>query len=182
MLPLQITLRDVPASPALEDHIRKKAEKLTRFYHRDINSCRVVVEQTQRHKHQGKLFNVKIDLIVPGKEFAVTKKQGEDVYIVLRDAFNALTRQIEEHSRKRQGRVKTHHGVTRGHIVRINPIENFGFIEGVDGHEYYFSMTNVCFPNFSQLTIGDMVEFMVEHVNDGRQAQHILRLKNHIAA
>lgn len=182
MLPLQITSRDIPASPVLEDHIRKKAEKLTRFYHRDISSCRVVIEQTQKHKHQGKLFNVRIDLTVPGKEFAVTRKHGEDVYIVLRDAFNALLRQVEEYSRKRQGRVKTHHGVTRGHVVRLNPTENFGFIEGADGHEYYFSITNVCFPHFSQLLIGDAVEFMTEHVNEGRQAHHVLRVKNQVAA
>ena len=32
MLPVQITVRDMPSSPALEDHILKKAQKLNHYY------------------------------------------------------------------------------------------------------------------------------------------------------
>lgn len=177
MLPVQITIRDIPTSPALENNIRQRVEKLKRFYDR-ISSCRVVIELPQKHKHQGKLFNVRIDVTVPGKELVVTRKIHEDVYVALRDAFNAIVRQLEEHSHKRHGRVKTHNDVMHGYIARLVPEEGFGFIEGIDGHEYYFSITNVSYPDFEQLAIGDAVEYIAVSYNDGRQAQHVIREKH----
>lgn len=183
MLPLQITVRDIPSSLALETHIRKKAEKLNRFYNR-ISSCRIMVELPQKHKHQGKLYNVRIDITVPGKEFVVTRKYDQDVYVAIRDAFNAIVRQLEEHSHKRHGRVKTHNDVMHGYIVRLIKKEGYGFIEGTDGNEYYFSITNVSYPSFNNLSVGDAVEFSAQAFSDGAQAQHVVKEKhnNHIAA
>lgn len=183
MLPVQITIRDLPFSPALETNVRKRAEKLNRYCDR-ITSCRIVIEMMQKHKHQGKLFNVRIDITIPGKEFATTRKVDEDVYVAIRESFNAIVRQLEEYSKKRHGRVKTHNGVMHGHVARIMPVEGYGFIEGVDGNEYYFSVTNVSYPNSQQLAIGDAVEYMVETLSEGRQAQHIIkeRHNNHASA
>ncbi len=181
MLPVQITTKDVPISPALESYIRKKTEKIQRFYDR-ICSCRVVIALPQKHKHQGKLYKIRIDVNVPGKELVVTHKQNEDIYIAMRDAFNAIERQLEEHSRKRHGRVKTHQNVIHGHISRIINQEGYGFIEGIDGNEYYFSITNVSFPNFTQLRVGDAVEYTSALMNDGWHAQHIVKERhNHTA-
>lgn len=174
MLPVQITIRDIPISPAIETHIRKRAEKLNTFFDR-ISSCRVVIELPQKHKHQGKLYNVRIDITVPGKEFVVTRKLNEDIYVAIRDAFDAIERKLEEYSRKRHGQVKTHNNVMHGHIVRILPEEGYGFIEGTDRNEYYFSITNVHYPNFDQLSIGDAVEYTAEPMNDGWHACHVIR-------
>ena len=102
MSSVQITIRDIPATASLDTHIRKHIEKLNRFYDR-ISSCRVVVELPQKHKHQGKLYNVRIDITVPGKELVVTRKKDQDIYVAIRDAFKAIERQLEEHSRKRHG-------------------------------------------------------------------------------
>lgn len=76
---LQITARDVPHSEALESHIRQKAEKLETFYP-NIMGCRVVVEVPHKHKHQGRMFNVCLDITVPGKELVVNREADEDVY------------------------------------------------------------------------------------------------------
>ncbi len=175
MLPVQITIRDFDFSPALEEHIRKRAEKLTRVCNR-ISSCRVVIELPQKHKHQGKLYNVRIDMTLPGrKELAVTRKCDEDVYVAIRDAFDAVERQLEEHSRIRHGQVKTHNAVMHGHITRLIPEEGYGFITGVDGTEYYFSITNVHHPHFNQLAVGDAVEYIAHAVNEGWQAHHVVK-------
>jgi len=174
MLPVQITVRGFPITPAIEALTRKKVEKLEQFYGR-ICACRVVLDFQQKNKHQGKLFSAHIDLTVPGKELVVTRKYNEDIYIAIRDAFQALTRQLEEHSRKRHGRVKTHNNVMHGYIARIVQDEGYGFIEGIDGYEYYFSMTNVSYPEFEQLTIGDAVEYFPETLQQGRQAQHVIK-------
>jgi ribosome-associated translation inhibitor RaiA len=68
----------------------------------------VVIEMPQRHKHQGKLHSVRIDLAVPGTELVANHAQDEDVYVALRDAFASITRQLEEYARKRRGEVKSH--------------------------------------------------------------------------
>jgi ribosomal subunit interface protein len=112
MLPIQITIRDIPSSQALEEHIRKKAEKLRQHY-QQIQSCRIVVELPQKHKHQGKLFSVHIDLVVPGKELVVNRKENEDVYIAVGKAFDALKRQIGDYAQRRRGDVKGHEKLTR---------------------------------------------------------------------
>ena len=106
-IPLQITIRDMEHSDALEAHIREKANKLDEFFDR-IMSCRVVVEMPHKHHHQGKQFNVRIDIGVPGSEIVVNRDHAEDVYVALRDAFDAAKRQIEDYVRKMRGDVKTH--------------------------------------------------------------------------
>ncbi|WP_296751833.1 ribosome-associated translation inhibitor RaiA [Thiobacillus sp.] len=97
--PLQITFRDIPHSDALDTHIRDKVHKLEQVF-ADIVSCRVVVEQPARHQQQGKLFNVRIDLGVPGSEIVVDRQQNEDVYAALRDAFDAAKRQLDDYARQ----------------------------------------------------------------------------------
>jgi ribosomal subunit interface protein len=106
-LPLQITLRDIPQSDEVEAAIREKAEKLDHFYPQ-MMSCRVTVEMPGKHKHQGKDFSIRIDITVPGSEIVVNKEHGEDIYVVLRDAFDAAKRQLEDYGRKQRGDVKTH--------------------------------------------------------------------------
>src|SRR3972149_8666755 len=106
-IPLQITIRDVEHSEALEAHIRDKANKLDEFFNH-IMSCRVVVEVPHKHHHQGKQFNVRIDIGVPGSEIVVNRDHAEDVYVALRDTFDAAKRKIEDYAQKIRGDIKTH--------------------------------------------------------------------------
>jgi ribosomal subunit interface protein len=110
-IPLQISFRNMDPSPAIEDRIRKKAEKLERFHGRIIG-CNVVVEAPHRHRHKGKLYNVRVDISVPGKDVIVDRAKPEDhahedVYVAIRDAFNAATRRLEDQARKMRGDVKS---------------------------------------------------------------------------
>lgn len=106
-IPLQITVRDIEHSEALETRIRAKVDKLEEFS-KHITSCRVVVEAPHKHHHQGKHYSVRFDIGVPGSEIVVNREHHEDVYVALRDAFNAAKRQIEDYARKIRGDVKTH--------------------------------------------------------------------------
>jgi len=106
-LPVQVTYRGMKSSAALEDAVREKAAKLEQFHPR-IVSCRVVIEQPARHKHQGKPFVVHVDLKVPGGEIAVNRDHAEDVYVALRDAFDAARRKLEDFAREQRGDVKHH--------------------------------------------------------------------------
>src|SRR5688572_18630574 len=172
MQPIQITIRDIPPTVALENCIRKKAEKLNHYYHR-INSCRVVVEVPQKHKRQGKLFSVHIDLTVPGKELVVNKHYDQDVYVAVRDAFRALKRQLEQYADKRRGEVKCHELLNAGYISKLMREDGYGFIQGMDGNEYYFSSANVANTEFAHLELGDMVHFLSEAGDDGWQAHRV---------
>lgn len=177
MLPVQITVRDMPNSPALEDHLNKKAQKLNQYYDR-INSCKIVIYIPQKHKHQGKLFSVCIDLSVPGKELIVNRKLDEDVYVAIRDAFHAVQRQLESYARKRRGDVKTHEELMRGVVKKKFEDDGYGFIEGPDGSEYYFSPSNVSSPGFGKLQLGDKVQFIGVPQSEGMQAHRVTLLKN----
>lgn len=93
-IPLQVTFRDLPHSPALDEKIREKAAKLQALSDR-ITRFRVTLERRHHHKRQGREYNVRIDLRVPEREIVVTHDHDEDVYIALREAFDAAERQLK---------------------------------------------------------------------------------------
>ncbi|HEX9614758.1 MAG TPA: HPF/RaiA family ribosome-associated protein [Bacteroidota bacterium] len=172
-IPLQITFRNMPHSAAIETNVTEKAAKLDRYFDR-IMSCRVVVEETQRRRHQGNLFSVRIDLTVPGKEIAVSRQEHEDAYVAVRDAFNVAARLVEEHSRLQRGDVKTHFEPPVGRIVRIFPESDYGFIKTPDEREIYFHKNSVLDNiDFKQLKFGTEVTFIEEQGNDGPQAARV---------
>ncbi len=171
-VPVQITIRDMPRSEALEAHIRDSAAKLEQFHER-ITSCRVTVEQLAQHHHQGRPFRVSIDLRVPGKELVANRDHHEDVYVALRDAFDAIKRQLEETARLQRGEVKVHELVQHGQVVRMFREEGHGFIRTGDGRELYFSRENVVHPTFDELESGAQVQFLEEMGAEGPQAKRV---------
>lgn len=107
-IPLQIKFLNIPASEAIEAEIRKRAEKLQQYSDR-INRCDVTVETSGKHQQQGHQYEVRVDLTVPGAEIALNRIQpNEDVYVAVRDAFDAATRKLQEHLQIKRGDVKSH--------------------------------------------------------------------------
>jgi ribosome-associated translation inhibitor RaiA len=105
--PLQIVFRDMLPSEAVETQIREKAEKLEVFYP-NIIGCKATVGIAGKHKNQGQLFYVRLDISVPGSELVVNRDKHEEFYVALRDAFDAAKRQLEEYGRRQRGDVKRH--------------------------------------------------------------------------
>jgi ribosomal subunit interface protein len=103
-IPLEICYKNLDKSEALEARIREKVEKFERYADR-ITSCRVVVEGPNRHHVHGGCFAVRIDLHVPGEELII-KRDGKDpahtdVYVAVRDAFDAAFRKLAQHSHRK---------------------------------------------------------------------------------
>lgn len=171
-VPLQITFRHMPQSDAVETAIRDRVGKLEAFYPALI-SCRVVIDEERLHHQQGRHFNLRLDLHVPGHEFATTREHHEDVYVALRDAFDAAQRWLEEQVRQIRGDVKRHDVPQRGRIARIVAAEGFGFIETADGTELYFSSENVVTPAFDALAPGMEVQFIEDFGAEGPQAKRV---------
>jgi ribosomal subunit interface protein len=105
--PLKLTIHGVDRSEALEARIRAKVEKLEEFFDH-ITTCHVVVELPHKHQQQGSQFNVRIDIVVPGNEIVVTRDHAEDIYVALRDAFDAASRQLKDYAQKLRRDVKNH--------------------------------------------------------------------------
>ncbi|MEJ5210213.1 MAG: HPF/RaiA family ribosome-associated protein [Burkholderiales bacterium] len=171
-LPLQVTFRDIPHSDAIETAIREKADKLDRFYDR-IMAVRAVVGTIQRHHRQGKLYNIRLDITVPGGEIVINRDKAEDIYVAIRDAFDAARRKLEDFARRQRGEIKTHEVESRGRIARLFPEEGYGFIETATGEELYFHRFNVVHPDFEHLQVGDEVSFLVETADEGLQANRV---------
>jgi len=98
------------SSTAVETRVRELADHLGVFSDK-ITSCRVVLDSPHRHSHQGKVFNIKVQLALPGEDVVVDMERPqrdghEDVYVVLRDAFDAAKRQLQQRMSSLRGDVK----------------------------------------------------------------------------
>lgn len=112
-IPLEVTFRHMEPSAAAEARIAEKVAKLEQLYDK-LTRCHVIVEAPHEHHRQGKLFHVSIDLTVPGGELLVTRGHNhqsqahEDVYVAIRDAFDAAKRRLDDYARQKRGDVKHH--------------------------------------------------------------------------
>ena len=171
-IPLQITSRNFSLSEAIESAIREKAAKLDNFHDR-ITSCRVLVEAPHRHKHQGVLYNIRVDITIPGSELVVKREPNEDIYVAIRDTFDAATRQLKEKVRKQRGEVKFHEHSPHGRVSEFFPDKNYGFISTPDGREIYFHSNSVKHNHIDILIPGTEVKFIEEQGDKGPQASFV---------
>lgn len=106
--PLQITMRDMQHSAQVDEHIREKASKLEDGFGRIIG-CHVTVERIGRHQHQGQLFSVHIRVNLPRSEIVVSRKENENIYLALRDAFDAARRSLDDYAQKHHDKATCEH-------------------------------------------------------------------------
>ena len=97
----------MPHSPAMDDRIRAHMAKLEGLHPR-ITTCHVIVDEVDRHKEQGRLFEIHIDVKAPHAEIVATRQRHEDPYVALDDAFDVTVRQIQDTLDRQRGEVKTH--------------------------------------------------------------------------
>lgn len=182
-IPLQITFRDMDPSDAVEARIREKTAKLEQYYDK-ITSCRVMVEAPHAHHHQGRLFQVRIELGVPDGELVVNREHHkdhahEDVYVAIRDAFEAMKRQLQNYVSKRRGKTKQHEPIPGGHVISLNPDEDYGRIGTPDGREIYFHRNSVLGDAYDKLEVGSEVRFTEEAGERGPQASTVTPVGKH---
>lgn len=181
---LQIAFRNIDASPAVEAKIRERARELERFFDR-IVSCRVVIEAPDRRRH-GDLFHIRVDLNIPGKEIVVKRDPPahhahEDIYVAVRDCFDAVRRQLEDHVRRRRGDVKAHEAAAHGKVASLMAERDYGFIDASDGTEVYFHRNAVANGGFEKLVVGDEVRFSLHPAEGekGPQASNVVAIGKH---
>lgn len=175
--PLQITFRHMPPSPVVEARIRELATRLEHFHARVIG-CHVVVDAPSEHRHQGVPYTIKIDLSLPGRDIHVNSERAEhsahtDIYVALRDAFDTATRLVEDQARQGRNDVKHHELPTLGAIAEIDADAGQGHISGDDGRYVYFHRNCVHGSEFSELSVGNVVEYEAEQGDRGLQASAV---------
>lgn len=184
-IPLEISFRNMDRSEAVEARVREKAAKLETYFNH-INACRVVIEAPERRHRKGNLFHVRVEVGVPGKDVIVNRHPKdhhahEDVYVAIRDAFNAARRQLEDYARKHSDRVKEHAVPLHGRVLRLFPYEGYGFVAASDGREVYFHKNSVLRDAFDQLEVGSEVRLVVAEGEspEGPQATTVDPLGKH---
>lgn len=182
----QVRFRGMDPSDAVRTAIEKKVAKLEQ-YCGCITSCRVVVDAPHRHQHKGKIFSVRVDLTLPGKEIVVNRSPGirhahEDVYVAVRDAFGAARQKVEQYMLERHRKVKARQSPAHGRIVRIVPESDCGFIETPDGREVYFHRHSLLGKDLESLTEGMEVRFAEETGYKGPQASTVHLVGKHHSA
>lgn len=184
-IPLKITFKNIPQSDFVEARIREKVDKLEQFSEL-ITSCRVLVETPHKHHRKGNLYNIKVDVTLPGEEIVATRhpdehQAHEDIYVAIRDAFDATRRQLEDYVRRRRGKVKTHETGPYGKISALFPYEDYGTIETSDGREIYFHRNSLLDEDFDKVEVGARVHFTEEMGEKGPQASSIhVEGKHHV--
>jgi ribosomal subunit interface protein len=106
---LKITLQEMPYSDAFDARIRAKVAKLEKAFPR-LTGCRVVVSKPHRHQQNRRTFAITLNIAYPGGEAVVTRDDGVDVYLLLRDAFSAAERDLKKGLGRRYARGESHHG------------------------------------------------------------------------
>ncbi|QGW64731.1 RNA polymerase subunit sigma-54 [Lysobacter soli] len=98
-----IRFEGLPVSDALREDILRHAHKLWQVAPQ-LQSCDVAVRHAE-HRHQhGNRYLVHVHAVMPGATFEAgrtpTKDHShEDAYVAVRDAFDAMQRQVSEHVR-----------------------------------------------------------------------------------
>lgn len=179
-LPLEITFHNMERSDAVEARVREKVDYLAKLADR-LTGCRVTVEAPHRHHQKGNTYQVRILLDMPQGQVIVSRDPGDanahkDVFVAIRDAFDAAERQLKERREKLRGDVKTHEVPVQGRIGRLFPMQDYGFILTNDGREIYFHRNAVIGAAFDDLEPGRPVELVI-FVGDGVAGPHASTVK-----
>lgn len=176
--PLKIAFHNMDPNPAIETAIRDRFDKLERLYDR-MTACRVSVEALHRQHRTGNVFEVHIDMVLPGAELAVSrqpKKAKEkyadpDVQTSIRDAFAAAERQLKAYKQQQRGDVKQHDFEVQGQITQL--ADDHGFLLTNTGGLLYFHRNSVMNDGFGDLRQGDRVLYVEEMGDTGPLASKV---------
>lgn len=179
----QVTFRDVPVSDEVERVCWREAEKLER-YHPRITGCHVLIAQPHRRHHKGNLYDIRVNVVIPGGEVVVNRTprehaSDEKIELAIREAFDTARRRIEDSVRVRRGEVKQHETPTHGRISRLDPLEGFGHLATSDGRELYFHRNSVLDVPFEALEVGMEVSFHEQQGQRGPQASTVRPVGRH---
>jgi len=166
-VPVEIVFHNMQSSSSVEAEIRSRVEKLDLLYNHLVG-CRVSVELLHRRHQTGNLFNVHVEMRVPGEELVVSHEPHHardrfvdpDVMVALRTAFKTAERRLVDFKKKQRGDVKVHPDSFAGQVTQLYPDEDHGFLLTNEGTQLYFHRNSLMNGDFGKLQRGDEVHFV----------------------
>lgn len=179
-VPLEIGFHGLPSSEWIEEAIRKHAAKLEKLYPRLVG-CRVSVEALHKQHRTGNVYEVHIELRLPGGELVVSRephrakeKYAEaDLRQSLHDAFAAAERQLLDYKQRQAGEVKLHGPLFQGQIAQLYADAEHGFILTSEGSQLYFHRNSLIDADFAKLKRGDVVHYVAVDGDTGPIARKV---------
>jgi cold shock CspA family protein len=182
---LKIVFRDMAPSPSVVERIRRRVANLEKTFGR-IQQCRVVISSSHRSQRKGRLYQVAVDVDVPGGNVVVNRRHNdraahEDIAAAIRDGFDAARRRLASFARKRRDETKVHRVPPHGRVAKLFPRKGYGFIEAPDGAQIYFHRNSVLGDAFRRLEVGARVRFVVhpDESPNGPQASSVRPIGKH---
>jgi ribosomal subunit interface protein len=155
-------------------HVAKRIDtriaRLEKFFDRIVR-CRVVIEAAHQRHRKGNQYEVRVDVVTPGGELSVSRRPGDDdahfdLRVTVRDAFDAMERQLRRWKEEHSGRPAAQEAPLQGTVAEIDHNAGFGHIDTTDGRSIYFHSNSVLNGAFEKLSAGDTVELVVAPRDD----------------
>lgn len=164
--PIEIAFKHVEPTDEIKALISERAARLDKF-HDGITSCHVYIRAPHQNQKTGNLYEVTIEVRIPGQELVVRRDQDDQperahLKVAIRDAFDAMQEELKSATRKLQGDVKHHDAPLQGKIVEIRHDQGYGQIIATDNRLIYFHENSVVDGKFADLAQGDPVEMVVQ--------------------
>ena len=98
--PVQLSFRGLPRSGAITAEIHSRVERLEHLFG-PLVRCHVVVEVRQQQGRKGNLHGLSIEASLPRIDVVRSHDvehdyAHENVYVAIRDTFNAVARELED--------------------------------------------------------------------------------------
>ncbi len=176
---LEISFTGVEKTPQRESLIQEKAERLEKF-NEQLISCHVAVSQPHAHQDSGSGYRVLIELRVPPKDQLVAHEHSshgeihDTVETVIRRAFDALERQLKEHTERLRGDQRESAEEDQpGTVIVIDKKKRFGIIKTMAGRDIYFADKAVLHDNFDRIEVGTAVRYEDQPGYEGPRASTV---------
>ena len=148
-----------------------------------LTACRISVEAVHNQHRTGNIYEVHIDMLVPGGQLVVSraphrareKYASPDVRTSIRDAFSAAERQLKKYNRQLTGEIKRHEPEFFGQVAEVHPEEDWGYLRSKEGALLYFNRSAVLDGSFDQLEQGDAVDYIQADGETGPTAVKVWR-------
>ena len=169
--PVEIIWHNLDPSPSVEEKVQERVRRLEKFFDRIIG-CHVVVEAPHQRHRTGNAYEVRLEVTVPRSVLTIDRKPGDDrahsdVYVAVRDAFDAMERKLRRWKQQHSGRPEVDHTpMLQGRIAEIDQSGNAGQIATADGRLVYFHRNAVVNGAFDRLEIGHPVELVIAPQDD----------------
>lgn len=163
---VQITFKDIDHSDAIEARIRERVAKLVAMSV-NIRRCQVWVRAPHHRGNNPIAYVIDLSVQMTGTSLHVDHRPGDDtahtdIYVAIRDAFNAMERQLRKWKDQHKGRPHLQETPLQGRIEQLDGSSDCGQIATPDGRLIYFQLNHIPFAQGVIAIMSDTVSVKID--------------------